>query len=155
MLNRLPLVILVFLGATVVFILVGDGGITGFPREVNACNAETTKNVIITNMVTNVKDGTSSKELSAAPIGSPAHDIIQGLRSWTATVDQIRQVRYDEKNDARYCQAVIVHRNLPAASLMAMQILGTKVNVCLERINYKIQKLANGKDEYVSWTCED
>ncbi len=153
MLTRMPLLILGIIGVIVVLSLLGDGSGASFANEVSACDAASAKNVIITTMVTNTRDSALSGKLNESVPGSPGYDVLQELGGWSATVTNIRQLNYDQANNTRYCAAQMAHENLPVTFFMMAPLLGIRANVCQNAIRCKIEKLANGQGEYVSWTC--
>ena len=155
MLTRLPLLILSAIGLVAIFFLLGNRRTPPFPNEGRACDAASAKNVIIKTMVTDTRDSILNGKLKESVPGSPGYDMLHQLQSWSATVTNIRQRNYDQANDTRYCVAQMEHQNLPVTFFMIAPMLGITANVCHSGIRYKIEKLANRKGEYVSWTCND
>ena len=155
MLTRLPLLILGIIGAIVMIALLSDGASVSLAKEVSAGDATSAQNVIIKPMVTDPRDSILNGKLKESVPGSPGYDMLQQLQNWSATVTNIRQRNYDQANDTRYCVAQMEHHNLPVTFFMIAPMLGITANICHSGIRYKIEKLANGKGEYVSWTCAD
>lgn len=155
MLTRLPLLILGVIGVVVIFSLLNGGSGVSFAKEVSACDAASAKNVIVKTMVTDTRESILNGRLKESVPGSPGYDMLQQLQNWSATVTNIRQRNYDQANDTRYCIAQMEHQNLPVTFFMIAPMLGIQANVCQGDIRYKIEKLTNGKGEYVSWTCSN
>jgi len=153
MLTRFPLLILAAIGVMVVLSLLSEGSGVSFANEVSACDSASARNVILKTMVTDTRDAALGGKLKESAPGSPGYDMLQELRGWSATVTNIRQLNYDQANNTRYCAAQMAHRNLPVSFFMIAPMLGIRANVCQNNIRYKIEKLANGQGEYVSWTC--
>jgi len=148
MLKNVPLAIL----ALVILIALATGK-SGFSSGIDTCDASRPRNIILSKMVIERKAffndvlkmefaGDDKTGLAAAQ---------KTVSDWTATIENITQLRYDDKNKIRYCQASVVHKNFPQAFFLAA-ISGQAEGYCFGRFVYQIQNTTEGK-EYVQWRC--
>lgn len=151
MLKNVPLGIL---GLAVLLVLATSK--FGFNSGIDKCDASRPRNIILSKMVTERKvlfnsllkmefsgnDDATKKGLAAAE---------KTVSDWTATIENTIQLRYDDKNKVRYCQATIDHKNFPAAFFLAA-LSGSSDGYCMGRFAYQIHNTTDGR-EYVQWRC--
>jgi hypothetical protein len=88
------------------------------------------------------------------------NNTIEWLNSVKVNIVNIRQQRYDEENNTRYCEGNFDGLDVPhfrqqlgsmARDFSVYDDFGS--SYCINSIRYKIERLVDKKNFYVSWSC--
>ncbi|MGE0280538.1 MAG: hypothetical protein AB7P20_07995 [Rhizobiaceae bacterium] len=120
-------------------------------NEVQACNSAEVKDVILNGTVGKLKKAAADAYSSGSP-GPRTPAILDQIARFKGTVTNIRQIKYEPENNARYCAADFEYENVPPIDIMAPFIIGDPT--CAKSFNYKIERLLDKPGQfYVSWRC--
>jgi hypothetical protein len=138
----------------VTFLFLTEPALTG---QIQACNSEHVKKTIMDGTVNKLRNAAIEYHAKRVDPGSAASQV--ALQRWSASIVNIRQLDYDDKNNVRYCAADFEYENLPPQEALSPMVYLAPLMfgsdpTCLKAFQYKIEPLLDKPTHfYVSWQC--
>lgn len=141
-----------------IYLLLALVSLAGCKSEIEACNSEEVKNTILSGSFGKVKNA-ALQSWSKGQNDFSKRAVIS-LQRWRGEVVNIRQTKYDEVNNTRYCMADFNYQNQLSQEMLTLLVVDPLVMptlsaTCVKAFSYKIEPLLDKpKQFYVSWRCE-
>lgn len=136
------------LGALVALSLPGS---PAFAEEIDGCNTDRVKRIVMFGTLGKLKAAATQIYSTGSP-GPRTPAILAAIEKWSASIVNVRQVKYDEANNARYCAADFQYENQPPFEIL-ISLIGNDTT-CARAFTYKIEPLLDQPGRvYVSWRC--
>lgn len=126
---------------------------TAWAAEIDGCNSDRVKSIIMRNTFLKLKDAAGKVWLSSASGRSDPKRVETVLNQWVASINSVRQRSYDAVNNARYCIADFEYQNMPPMDMLVALVL-MQDPACEKSVSYKVEPILDKpNDIYVSWQC--